>query len=152
MPQLCLILNFGLICASVVPQLCLGWASVVPQSWANRPCLLVDCQFFFRKNISTELAVLFLTDYIRKQADSGSLTGALCIDFSKSFDTISHSLLLDKLPSYDITDGELGWFTDYLFLRKQAVEINGRISNVYPVYTEVPSRIIIGLTAVSSSY
>ena len=90
-------------------------------------CLLVGYQFGFRKNMSTELAVLFLTDYIRKQPDSGSLTGALYIDLSKAFDTMSHSLLLDKLPSYGIADGELGWFTEYLFLRKQAVKSNGKI-------------------------
>ena len=90
-------------------------------------CLLVDYQLGFLKNMSTELAVSFLTDYITKQVDSGSLTGALYIDLSEAFDTTSHSLLLDKLPSYGITDGELSWCTVYLFLRKQAVEINGNI-------------------------
>ena len=59
--------------------------------------------------------------------DSGSLMGALYIDLSKAFDAIHHSLLLDKLPNYVTTDGELGWFTVDLFLRKQAVEINGKI-------------------------
>ena len=95
--------------------------------------------------MSTELAALFLTDYIRKQVDSGSLTGALYNDSSKAFDTISHSLLLDKLPSYGITNGEFGWFKDYLFLRKQSVEINGTITNAYPVYTGVPQGSILGL-------
>ena len=57
--------------------------------------------------MSTKLAVLFLTDYIRKRVDSGSLTGALYIDFSKPLDTLSHSLLLGKLPSYGIT--EVNW-------------------------------------------
>ena len=77
--------------------------------------LLVNYQFGFRRTISTEFAVKFLTDYIRKQADSGNLAGALYIDFSMAFDTISHSLLLNKLPSYGITDRGLVWFADYLF-------------------------------------
>ena len=64
--------------------------------------LLVNYQFGFRQKMSTEFAATFLTDYIRKQADSGNLTGALYIDLSKAFDTISHSLLLNKLPSYGI--------------------------------------------------
>ena len=59
--------------------------------------------------MSTELAVTFLTDYIRKQADSGNLTGALYIDLSKAFDTITYPLLLNKLPSYRVTDRELDW-------------------------------------------
>ena len=94
--------------------------------------------------MSTELAVTFLTDYIRKQADSGNLTGALYIDFSKAFDTTNHSLLLNKLPSYGITDGVLSWFTDYHFLRKQLVEFNGTISDAYPVYIGVPQGSILG--------
>ena len=63
---------------------------------------------------------------------------------SKAFDTISHSLLLDKLPNNGIADGELEWFTDYLFLRKQAVEIHGKILNAYPFYTRVPQGSILG--------
>ena len=106
--------------------------------------LLVNYQFGFRRKMSTEFAVTFLTDYIRKKADSGNLTGVLYIDLSKAFDTISHSLLLNKLPSYGITDRELGWFTDYLFLRKQSVEVNGTLSNAYPVYTGVPQGSILG--------
>ena len=106
--------------------------------------LLVNYQFGFRQKMSTELAVTFLTDYIRKQADSGNLTGAIYIDFSKAFDTISHSVLLNKLPRYGITDGELVWFTDYLFLREQSVEINGTISDAFPVYTGVPQGSILG--------
>ena len=94
--------------------------------------------------MSTELAVTFLTNYIRKQADSGNLTGAIYIDLSKAFDTISHSVLLNKLPTYGITDGELVWFTDYLFLREQSVEINGTFSDAFPVYTGVPQGSILG--------
>ena len=61
--------------------------------------LLVKYQFGFRQKMSTELAVTFLTDYIRNQGDNGNLTGTLYINLSKVFDTIIHSLLLDKLPS-----------------------------------------------------
>ena len=91
--------------------------------------LLSKYQFGFRSGRSTELAITYFTDCIRREADRGNLTGAVYIDLSKAFDTISHSCLLDKLPLYGICDVELEWFTDYLFFRKQSVEYNGFLSD-----------------------
>jgi hypothetical protein len=54
-------------------------------------------------------------DDIRKSVDEKKLVGALFIDLSKAFDTISHSVLLAKLTSFGVNDGELSWFTNYLF-------------------------------------
>ncbi|PFX32978.1 Vacuolar protein sorting-associated protein 33A [Stylophora pistillata] len=54
-------------------------------------------QFGYRRNRSPELAVTLFTDIIWKEADGGKATGAIFIDLSKVFDTISHSVLLEKL-------------------------------------------------------
>ena len=55
--------------------------------------LLFKYQFGFRCNRSRELAVTYFTDPIRKEADSDMATGAVFIDLTKAFDTISHPLL-----------------------------------------------------------
>ena len=68
---------------------------------------LSEHQFGFRPNRSTELAVTLFTDLIRKEADRGKATGTIFIDLSKAFDTISHSVLLEKLSRYGIQDNEL---------------------------------------------
>ena len=99
---------------------------------------LSEHQFGFRPNRSTELAVTLFTDLIRKEADGGKATGAIFIDLSKVFDTISHSVLLEKLSRYGIQDNELNWFTDYLFLRNQIVQFKGVLSEPNPVFTGVP--------------
>ena len=53
--------------------------------------LLPDNQFGFRSKHSTELAVTYFTNMIRKETDNDRVTGAVFIDLSKAFDTISHS-------------------------------------------------------------
>ena len=60
--------------------------------------LLSHYQYGFRRNRSTELAVTYFTDFIKKQAENDHLTGAVFIDLSEAFDTVSHSGLLRKLP------------------------------------------------------
>ena len=51
----------------------------------------------------------------------GKLTGAIYVDLSKAFDTIGHSVLLQKLSTYGVKDKELEWFNSYLFNRKNYV-------------------------------
>ena len=106
--------------------------------------MLFNFQFGFRSKRSTELAVTLLTDHIRKEADKGSLTGAIFVDLSKAFDTVSHSSLLNKLPSFGIHGTELNWFTYYLFNRSQFVPSNGCAFDIMPVLCGVPQGSIIG--------
>ena len=106
--------------------------------------LRFEYQFGFRPNRSTELAVTYFTDFIRKEADSGKATGAAFIDLTKAFDTIRHSIMLSKLSRYGVSDMELQWLTDYLFLRKQIVHFNGVLSEPNPINTGVPQGSILG--------
>ena len=69
--------------------------------------LLSSFQFGFRSKRSTELAVTYFTDIIRKEVENGNILGAVFIDLSKAFYTVSYSCLLNKLPSYGINNKEL---------------------------------------------
>ena len=119
---------------------------VYKQLMAHLEChnLLFDYQFGFRLNCSTELVVTYFTDFIRKEANSGKTTGAVFIDLTKAFDTISHSIMLNKLSRYGASDMELQWLTDYLFLCKQIVHFNGVLSEPNPINTGVPQGSILG--------
>jgi len=88
--------------------------------------ILSKNQHGYRKNRSTELATLYLTEAIR-QVENGNLTGALYIDLSKAFDTLNHSILLNKIKGYGIGDAALNWFTDFLFNRIQVRKIDAKI-------------------------
>ena len=113
-------------------------------SFLDKNSLLSEFQFGFRRGLSTELATTLLLDDIRREVDSGKLVGAVFIDLSKAFDTISHAKLLDKLSRYGINDGELEWFKDYLFSRKAVVSYNNCLSEVHEIYSGVPQGSILG--------
>ena len=116
----------------------------------ERHNLLFEYQFGFRPNRSTELAVTYFTDFIRKEADSGKATGAVFIDLTKAFDTISHSIMLSKLSRYGVSDMELQWLTDYLFLRKQIVHFKGCSLNRIQLTLESLREVFSGLFFFSS--
>ena len=106
--------------------------------------LLNKFQFGYRSKRSTELATALLLDDIRNEVDKGKLVGAIFLDLSKAFDTLSHSILLAKLPSYGIENDELSWIKDYLFRRTQVVEHENKRSDSFMLMTGVPQGSILG--------
>lgn len=106
--------------------------------------ILSKSQFGYRKKHSTELATLLLTDDISREIDRGNLVGAVFIDLSKAFDTLSHSVLISKMRSYGIRGAALQWFTDYLFNRSLMCDVDGQISEPRPLTCGVPQGSILG--------
>ena len=95
--------------------------------------LLNDCQYGFRSKRSTKLATALFCDTIRKEMSNGNLVGSVYIDLFKALDTISHSMLIEKLQTYGVKGDELVWFIDYLFGRSQIVAMNNVKSNKEPI-------------------
>ena len=54
-------------------------------------------QFGFRKDFSTNHAILNLLEIIQKALDDGQIACGIFIDFEKAFDTVSNDILLQKL-------------------------------------------------------
>ena len=82
---------------------------------------LSQFQCGFRKQHSTQDAVTYFTDCIRKGIDEGCFTGAVFFDMRKAFDSVNHLLLLEKLGKLRIVEHEQRWFSHYLSNRKQSV-------------------------------
>ena len=106
--------------------------------------ILSPYQCGFRKCHSTEFAALSFSDNIRRNMDQGQLTGAVFIDLCKAFDTVDHTVLLDKLSNLGIVDKEHGWFTDYLSNHTQVVEFQGVTSTPEAISVGVPQGSILG--------
>ena len=106
--------------------------------------LITPKQSGFRKNRSTQDAVLELNDDIFKSLNVHHYTGATYIDYKKAFDTISHSMLIAKLPKYGFSELVMKWFESYLQGRKQKTIANGCHSDWESVSFGVPQGSILG--------
>ena len=105
---------------------------------------LSKCQFGYRRKRSIEHAITLFTDQIRKAMDKDQMTGAIFVDLSKVFDTISHVSITNKLPSYGLCGTSQQWITSYLFARTQCVPYKGTLSSPSYIYCGVPQGSIIG--------
>ena len=101
-------------------------------------------QYGFRTGHSTEHAALHLVNDLTKQMDTGKVPTNIYIDLSKSFDTLEHSILLDKLNYYGIRGVANNLFHSYISNRYQYVDFNGSISSTKVVDTGVPQGSILG--------
>jgi hypothetical protein len=63
-----------------------------------------------------------LTDSILKAWNNKYVTGLFC-DVTKSFDCVSHELLISKLEFYGVNGSILNWLKSYLYNRKQRVQL-----------------------------
>ena len=91
--------------------------------YLNRNNLLDPLQAGFRRFLSTQTALLKLTDDIRIAKDNKKLTLLLLLDFSKAFDTISPTMLLRKLRQLGFFRMAVLWLKSYLQGRTQMVSI-----------------------------
>ena len=81
-------------------------------------------QSAYRKHHSTETALLCVTNDIKLAMDSKKGTILVMIDLSSAFDTIDHSILLNRLElRYGITSVVLEWFRSDLYGRVQRIII-----------------------------
>ena len=113
-------------------------------SFLEQHDILFQNQFGFRKNNSTTFALLEITERIKETIDNRKYGCGIFIDLRKAFDTVNHSILLNKLNHYGIRDSAFDWFKSYLTNRKQYVFVNGESSQLRNITCGVPQGSVLG--------
>ena len=78
----------------------------------------------YRKNRSTQTALLQMYDRWVRAAVQGQVSGVVLIDLSAAFDLVESGLLLKKLKIYGLDNDFCTWIDSYLQNRYQAVWID----------------------------
>ena len=107
--------------------------------------LFYENQYGSRKQHSTELTALHLMDNIIQNMDMGKITISVFLDLSKAFDTLDHTILLEKLKFYGICGNEVKLFKNYLTNRQQYVQFDSTKSSFENILTGVPQGSILSL-------
>ena len=81
-----------------------------------------ESQYGFRANHSCEHAVAHVIGSILKSLENKKSTITVMLDLSKAFDTIEHSIMLQKLELFGVRGVCLKWFNSYLENRRMRVK------------------------------
>ena len=103
--------------------------------------LLAENQHGFRPNLSTETALLTVTNKIYENIENKKISLLLLLDLSKAFDSVNHQILMEKCQDLNI---DSFWLENYLENRVQSVRIGSAISSPQKIQFGVPQGSILG--------
>lgn len=107
--------------------------------------LLGKLQSAYKRYHSTETALVRVFNDILCAIDRHQEVVLVLLDLSSAFDTIDHSVLLNRLRTrYGINDTALRWFESYLVGRTQSVIVKDMQSSNIPLRHGVPQGSVLG--------
>ena len=113
--------------------------AVQPQTHLDEASLMTAFQSTYRRKHSTKSALLNIHNDILLNMPKRSVIALTLLDLSATFDTIDHTILLDRLNIYyEISELALGWFKSHLFGRTHLVKVGSTLSHLAALQYGVP--------------
>ena len=108
--------------------------------------ILYNHQYGFRPGHNTNQPLVHILKHIYDgfNKENSEFTIGIFLDLKKAFDTVEHSILLEKLSHYGFRGITNTWFKNYLMDRTQYVSIDNVQSKVTSVSCGVPQGSVLG--------
>ncbi len=100
--------------------------------------LITPHQSGFRSKHSCDTVLLKMTDEWLCNIEQGNITGLIYIDIKNVFDTVNHTIMIQKLAVYGVRSTNWNWFSSYLNSKSQLVMWQGESSNTQSITVGVP--------------
>jgi len=105
-------------------------------------------QFAFRPTGSTTAAIIFLLHTITNLLSTNPYVIVISLDFSKAFDTVRYSTLLNKLAQLDLPDHVYNWLTNFFTGHSHCTSFCGQTSK----FESINASIIQGSSIKPAAY
>ena len=110
----------------------------------NKYDILCDEQYGFRPKHSTEHALIDAIDKLYSSLDDNKTCIGVFMDLSMAFDTVDHTVLLNKMHQYDIRGTIHNWINGYLSDRYLFTSVKNTYSHPGKIQCGVPQGSILG--------
>ncbi len=98
----------------------------------------------FQNHYSCQIIILKRIEDWKSAPDKQQIIGAVTIDLSKAFDTIPHSLMVEKMVNYGLSNSAILMLKSYLKEQYQRAKIGNTMSEGMEMKCGVPQGSVLG--------